>query len=165
MIYILLLVGVVLLLSAYAGISGAPWVPAFHRDLHKVLDDTQLQPGQLCIELGSGDGRLLQAAAKRGAHVIGYEINPLLFLICWLRLMPYRKHSKIYLKSLWGADLSKADVVLTFLVPRTMPKLYKKAVKEMKPGALLVSYIFAVPDAKPLISRHHWFVYRIKKSR
>lgn len=165
MIYILLLVGVVLVLSAFAGISGAPWVPAFRKDLDEVLDDAQLQSGQLCIELGSGDGRLLQAAARRGAHVIGYEINPALYVISWFRLLPYRNRSRVYLKNLWRADLSKADVVLTFLVPRTMPKLYKKAVNDMKPGALLVSYIFPITGAKPLIKRHHWFVYRIKKSQ
>jgi hypothetical protein len=164
MIYILLLPGIVLLLAAIAAISGAPWVPAFRRDLDKVLDDARLQPGQLCIELGAGDGRLLHAAAKRGAFVVGYEINPLLFVICWLRLFSYRKHARIYLRSLWRADLTEADVVLTFLVPRTMPKLYKKAVDEMKTDALLVSYIFAVPGVKPLVKRHHWFVYRIKKS-
>lgn len=165
MIYILLLMGVVLLLAAFAGISGAPWVPAFRKDLDDVLDDAQLKPGQLFIELGSGDGRLLQAAAKRGATVIGYEINPLLFLISWLRLIPYRQRSKVYLRSLWGADVSQADVVLTFLVPRTIPKLYVKALNEMKPKALLVSYIFAIPNVKPLLKRHHWFVYRIKIPR
>lgn len=149
------------MITTYASVSGAPWVPAFKRDLEAVLNDVKLQPKELFIELGCGDGRLVVAAAKRGAQAIGYEINPVLFSISWIRVLPYRKHAQVHCRNLWRVKLNEADVVLAFLVPRTVPKLYQKAKKEMKPGSRLVSYIFAIPGRKATVKGHNWHVYTI----
>lgn len=145
---------------AWAAYSGAPWVPAFKRDIRAVLDDAGVKKGDLFIELGSGDGRLVLEAARRGATAIGYEINPLLWIVSWLRIFPMRKNAKVYLRDFWGVDISKADVVLAFLVPRTMSKLEAKAKAEMKKGSRLLSYIFELPNTKAKMSRHHWHVYK-----
>ena len=68
------------------------------------------------------------------------------------------------LGDLWKADLSKADVVMAFLVPRTMPKLDRKAATELKPSALLVSYIFPIVSKKTAhTSSGSWHVYRYAK--
>ncbi len=154
----LLVVGLLVAGFAIAAVSAAPWVPAFKRDIEAVLDDSGLKAGELYIELGCGEGRLLKAAAKRGARVIGYEINPLLWLITWLRVLPY-KNAQVRLRDFWGVDLSRADVVLAFLVPRTMPRLETKIKNHMKPGSRLVSYIFELPNTKATHARHHWYIY------
>jgi len=143
---------------ALGAVSGAPWVPAFKKDLESVLDDSRLKKGEVFIELGCGDGRLVVAAAKRGALSVGYEISAVLWLIAWLRCLPY-KNAQVKLRDFWGVDLSGADVVLAFLVPRTVGRLEKKAVKEMKSGSRLVSYVFKLPTLKPKLTRHHWLVY------
>jgi SAM-dependent methyltransferase len=152
---------IITLVFAVAAVSGAPWVPAFKRDLEAVLDDSALKPNELFVELGCGDGRLLAAAAKRGSRAIGYEINPLLYVISLVRTWKHRKLVTIKLRNFWSADISNADVVMVFLVPRTMPRLKLKINKEMKKGARLVSYIFELHETKPLIKRHHWLVYKI----
>ena len=158
MTYLYLILVVVVIAFAAGAIFGAPWVPAFKQDLEKVLDDSSLKSGQVFYELGCGEGRLLVAAAKRGAKVVGYEINPFLWLISWLRVFRF-KNARVVLGDFWRVDVSPADVVLAFLVPRYMAKMETKLAKEMKPGSKFVSYVFELPSKKPKIKRHHWQVY------
>lgn len=146
------------LLVAFTAVSGAPWVPVRSYDVQNVLDDAGVTAGTRYVELGSGDGRLLVAAARRGAIVVGYELNPLLWLVSWLRTWRYRTVS-VRMGNFWRADLRNADVVMAFLVPRTMPRLHTKVAKELRPTARLVSYIFEIPGKKPLKRGKSWLVY------
>ncbi len=94
-----------------------------------------------------------------GATVIGYEINPFMWLIAWLRHFGNRS-IKVRLGNFWRFDLSKADVVMTFLTPRYMQKLEGKLKKELKPGAVFISYVFVLPGLEPRLKKHHWSVYK-----
>lgn len=145
---------------AVAGLMGPPWVPTRKHDVEAVLNDTNLRPGQNFIELGCGDGRMVVAAAKRGAIAIGYEINPLLWFIALLRTARYYPKARVKLANFWPKSLVQADVVMAFLVPRYMLRLATKARQELKPGSVLVSYIFQLPGKKPVKKRDHWFVYK-----
>ena len=156
MIWLLLLL-LVSLMFGVTGISGAPWVPARKIDIQPLLRDAKLHKGDLFIELGCGDGRLLAAAADHGAKAIGYELNPILWCIAYLRNVGRRQVS-VRLGNFWSVDLSQADVVMAFLVPRTTPRLAKKA-KELKKGARLVSYIFPLPNRTPTRRGKSWLVY------
>jgi ribosomal protein L11 methylase PrmA len=154
-IFLLLIVG---LMFALTGISGAPWVPARKFDLEPLLKDAGLKKGDLYIELGCGDGRLLAAAADHGATAVGYELNPILWLVAYLRNI--RRHQvSVRFGDLWKADLSNADVVMAFLMARTLPRLEKKAM-ELKSGARLVSYIFPLSHHKAIKHGKSWFVYQ-----
>lgn len=143
---------------AFTSIYGAPWVPVRAYDVQKLLDDAKVGKGTSYLELGCGDGRLVRAAAQRGAKAVGYELNPLLFLVAWLRCLGV-PNATVRFGDLWKISLSKADVVMAFLVPRTMPRLGIKAAKEMKPGALLVSYVFEIPGLKPVKKSKSWLMY------
>jgi|GEM_PF-122657 len=159
MMGILLLVVLIILLGfAVSSISGAPWVPARSYDIEAILNDAQLQLGDTYIELGCGDGRLVRAAAQRGAVAVGYELNPLLWAIAWV-LSLGQKNAHIRFGNFWSQDISKADVVMAFLVPRTMPRLGIKAQKEMKKGARLISYIFPIQNKKHQHRHKSWYVY------
>src|SRR5579885_3686023 len=129
-IFIILLI--LLVTFAFSGWSGAPWVPARRADIETLLDDVHLKADELYIELGCGDGRLLVAVAKRGATAVGYEINPLLWLIATIRTIRFYPRVHVKLGNFWRANISQADVVMTFLVPRTMPNLARTA-KELRP--------------------------------
>ena len=159
---LLLLIIVTLLLVSFAigGFVGAPWVPTRKPDIEAVLDAALLSHGQLFIELGCGDGRLVAAAAKRGARAVGYEINPLLWLLAVLRTIRYYPRARVRLANFWPVSLAKADVVMAFLMPKFMPKLAAKAKGELKPGTRLISYIFQIPGKKPVKKSDHWFVYK-----
>lgn len=157
---ILLLILLIFALGfAITSISGAPWVPVRSFDVEQLLDDSKLEKGQLYIELGCGDGRLIKAAAARGAHAIGYELNPLLWIIATLRTAGI-KNARVKFGDFWKADLTKADVVMAFLVPRTMPRLDRKASKELKKSAVLVSYIFEIAGKKPKSKHKSWLIYQ-----
>lgn len=158
MVIISLLVLVLLLGFAVSSISGAPWVPARSFDIEAILDDANLHSGDLYIELGCGDGRLVRAAAHRGAVAVGYELNPLLWAIAWV-LSVGQKNAHIRYGNFWSQDISKADVVMAFLVPRTMPRLGIKAQQEMKKGARLISYIFPIENKKHQRKHKSWYIY------
>ena len=155
----LLLITFILFGFVIAGFMGAPWVPAFKRDVTSMLNDVKLKKGELFIELGCGDGRLISAAVKRGARAVGYEINPLLWLIATIRNLRYYPKAKIYLGNFWPRDISKADVVMTFLMPKFMNKLEIKTNTEMKHGSRLISYIFKLPNKKQSKRGAHWTIY------
>lgn len=145
----------------YAVFFGAPYVPAFGRDLEELLDLSRVEKGTRFIDLGSGDGKVLLAAAKRGAHVTGYEINPILWLICQWRLRNYRQHATVYLRSMWHADITRADVVYMYLHTRWMDKMERKLKAEARQGARVVSYVFAFAGLKQTHATRNAFVYEL----
>lgn len=159
MLIILLILLVIFMISAWASYYGAPWVPVRHHDIGQILKDAKLTKTDHCVELGCGDGRWVKAVAASGAKIDGYEINPLLWLIAWLRCCRTPR-ARIYWGNFWRVNLGKYDLVFTFLVPRTMPKLGQKASAEMRPGSRLVSYIFEIKSQKPSVKGRCWWVYK-----
>ena len=79
----------------------------------------------------------------------GSRASPLTFLAAWLRTRPSRDNCQVRWGNLWQEDLGAYDVVYAFLSPAPMPDLWAKAVREMKPGSLLVSNTFTVPGHEP----------------
>src|SRR5690606_4369050 len=109
-------------------------------------------------ELGCGDGRVLIAAAKRGIKADGYELNPLLALIAYLRTIRYRKLVHVYWGDFWKVDLSQYDVAFTFLITRFMPKLEAWFERQKQPITLL-SYVFALPNKKATTRTRNGYIY------
>ena len=99
--------------------------------------------------LGSGDGRVMRSAARRGLSVIGYEINPILVLISYAITFKYRKQVKIVWANFWRKDLPKADGIFVFLIDRFMPKLDKKMQNYAHKPIKVLSFAFTIPDKKP----------------
>lgn len=157
---LLFLVAAIIVLVAFAisGPLGAPWVPARKKDVEGIMNDIKLQKGQTYIELGCGDGRLVAAAARQGAIAIGYEINPILYIVATLRNVR-NPSAHVRFGNFWKKDLSSATVVMAFLMPKFMLRLESKVNTELKPSAKLICYVFPLPTKKPSIKRHHWFVY------
>lgn len=143
-----------------AVVIGAPYLPVFSADARRLLDSLGCGDGKKFVDLGCGDGRVLVLAARRGYRVVGYEINPLLWLVAWLRSLPYKKNIKVQLVSYWSADLSSYDVVYVFLIGRLMLKLENKLNRELKKGAILISYVFKLPHKKPYKTTKNASLYR-----
>ena len=159
---LLIIITPLALLVAYTGISGAPWVPVRSFHVENLLDDAGVKTNTTYIELGCGDGRLIKAAARRGARAVGYELNPLLWLVASVRCLG-DSQAHIKFGNFWRVNLGNADVVMAFLVPRTMPRLAQKAGQEMKPNAILISYVFPIVGQVPLTKptkQKHWYTYR-----
>lgn len=152
----------ILLIIAYGAAMafGAPFLPTLKPQRTQALDLLNLKPGQLFVDLGSGDGSLLVLAAQRGLRAVGYEINPFLFAYSWLRTRRHGRRVKVRLKSFWRADLSKADGVFVFLITHHMEHLdellsSKEASKQLR----VVSNSFKIPGRKVIKKSGPMFLY------
>lgn len=149
--------------------QGALYVSTSGARIRSFLGAVPMAPGQLLIDLGCGDGRVLTSAfARYGVRAIGYELN--LMAYCRARLRCFGKRGvKVVRRNFWKADLSHADVVFCYLFPDVMKRMAKKIHKEVKPGAIIVSCNFPVPGMapqqvlRPQGAMHHdpIFIYRM----
>lgn len=118
--------------------------------------------GQTIVDLGSGDGRLLLAAADAGCNAVGYELN--LPLVLWSRFHVWRKGlSKVIdvrWANLWKADLSGADVVMVFGFSTMMERLGRKFTDELKPGARIVCERYRIPGWREVAERGGAYLYK-----
>lgn len=130
-----------------AFVTGGPFVPSSKKSVAAMVKLAHIKPGQTVYDLGSGDGRVLFEAAKRGANAVGIEINP--YLVHYTRIRAilghYRGNITVLWKNLWTADLRGADVVFVYLIPWKMDVLAEKLKKELKPGSLIISNSFIFP--------------------
>lgn len=131
--------------SLYAFIFGAPFVPVPKKMVAEIIRMANLKGGEFLMDLGSGDGRIILASAKKGVDCCGIEINPWLYLFSKFRLRHFQK-AKIIRKNLWDIDLSQVDVLTLYFMQDKMGKLKEKIKKEMKPGSRVVSYAFTFPS-------------------
>src|SRR3982751_238116 len=101
-----LVVATVVIIVCFAGVLlfGAPYLPTLKPQIQTALKLADLKSGQTLLELGCGDGKVLIAAAQRGLHVVGYELNPLLFLVAWLRTRRYRKQVRVVWGNFWSRN-------------------------------------------------------------
>lgn len=79
-------------------VFGAPYVPSLKPHMSAAFDLLSLEKDDLLLELGAGDGRVMLAALERGYRVVGYELNPILALVAWLRTRRYGKQARV----VWG---------------------------------------------------------------
>jgi precorrin-6B methylase 2 len=139
---------------------GAPYVPTLHKQRETALDLLNLKPGQTLIDLGCGDGAMLIAAAKREINAVGYEINPLLVLIAWLRTRRYGNKVKIVQGNFWQKDWPQADAVFVFLTNRYMDRLNQNMQSRFKKPVKLVTYGFSLSGKKASATKGACFLYR-----
>lgn len=131
-------------------IFGAPYVKTSFENAEKMFDLAKIKPGERFYDLGCGDGRLLfMAESKFKARAYGFEIAPLPYFLAQIKKFFKRSKVKIYFKNFMKEDLSKADVVFCFLMPKPMQKLRIKFEKELKKDTRIVSNAFAILGWKP----------------
>lgn len=142
---------------------GPPYLPTMHSNVETALDMLDLRPGQTMLELGSGDGRVLIAAAKRGINVVGIELSPALFVLSWLRTRRYRKHVRLIWGNYFTAKWPAADAAFTFMIPRQMGKLDAKIESwRGKRPIRLASFAFEIPNKPPAAKQNGVFLYEYK---
>jgi SAM-dependent methyltransferase len=158
--FLTLLILLVALAFGIGAWRGAPYVPILTRPSRDLLSLADLKVGQTLIDLGSGDGRLLKLAAKQGIRGIGYEINPVMYLISRINCWHYRKLVTIHLADFWHVRLPVADVIAVFLIDRYMLKLDAKLSTELTHPTRLISHVFAIPGRVPVMTTKNCFEYR-----
>lgn len=147
---VVVLIALALLASA-ALATAAPWLPTWHKDIGRILELINLKPGQKFYDLGCGDGRLICAAGSAGAQAVGLELSLIPYLLARARIMFKKNTAQILFKDFFRVNLNDADAVYLFLTPPVMLKIKTKLEAELKPGAKVVSYHFAIPDWPPTV--------------
>lgn len=152
----------VVLCFAVVLLFGAPYLPTLKPQIEAALDLADLKKGQTILELGCGDGRVLIAAAKRGVNAIGYELNPLLAFLAWVRTRRYRKKVKVIWADFWRQSWPEADAIFVFLLDRYMEKLNNKCVQYPKKPLKLVSFAFKIKSKKSDKTKSGIYLYLYK---
>lgn len=154
--------GVAIALFLVVVLRGAPYVPTHRPSVERALDMLDMPKGSRLIDLGSGDGVFLKAAAERGYWVVGYEINPILCVVSYLRCWRYRNRVTVRWRDFWLTRLpADTDAVFVFLAGPYLHRLHKKLQRERTKPLIVVSYGFLIPGAgKPMKSAHALHLYK-----
>ncbi len=123
------------------------WVPTTEAMVEKMLDHAKVTPQDFVMDLGSGDGRMIIAAAKRGARGLGVEYNPDMVEYAKRRAAEAGVADKATFVQgdMYEADISKATVLALFLLPSNLEKLVPKFL-ELPPGTRIVANTYWVSD-------------------
>jgi precorrin-6B methylase 2 len=123
------------------------WVPTPEVLVEKMLDMAKVTPQDVVMDLGSGDGRTVIAAARRGATGIGVEYNPDMVELSRYNAANAGVSAKAtFIRGdLYEADLSKATVITMFLLPSINMNLRPK-ILDLRPGTRIVTNSFTMED-------------------
>ena len=126
------------------------WVPTPPELVERMLDLAKVTPQDFVMDLGSGDGRNVIAAAKRGARAVGVEYNPEMVKLSTRNALEAGVAGKATFVEgdMYQADISKADVLALFLLPSNMLQLRQKFL-DLRPGSRIVSNTFAIEGWTP----------------
>lgn len=149
----------VLFCFSFVVLFGAPYLPTLSKQVDISLELLDLKAGQQLLELGCGDGRVLIAAAERGLRVVGYELNPILALIAWIRTRKYGKRVQVRCANFWAVTWPATDGIFGFILPRYMSKLDKKVMQECRKPVKVVSFAFAIANKQPHTEKDGVFLY------
>src|SRR6266581_3803580 len=125
------------------------WVPSPQALVDKMLDIAKVTPKDYVIDLGSGDGRTVITAAKRGARTLGIEYNPDMVELSKRNAAKAGVTDKAnFVKAdLFESDFSQATVITMFLLPDINLRLRPK-ILDLKPGIRIVSNSFTMGESK-----------------
>jgi hypothetical protein len=130
----------------------APFVTTPHEVVSRMLELAQIEKGDVLYDLGSGDGRIVVAAAKKyGIKAVGFEIDPTLV-----------KHSRQLIKQagleefveireqdIRTVDFSPANVVTMYLYPAANLRLRPLLMRQLQPGSRVLSHDFTMGSWRP----------------
>lgn len=126
------------------------WLPTPESLVERMLTMAQVTPADVVYDLGSGDGRTVIAAAKRGAQAVGVEFNPDLvaFAESKARAQGVAQRARFVQGDIFQADFSRATVVTLYLLS-TLNMRLRPTLLKMRPGTRVVSHAFNMEDWQP----------------
>lgn len=120
--------------------SAAPYVSTRKRDVERFLSLAEIKEGEKFYDLGCGDGRIPDAAAKAGAKAMGMEFSFLNYLFCKI----FRPRITTRFQNFFKADFRDADLVYMFLSEKAHDKMGKILQSQMKKGSRIITYVWPI---------------------
>jgi SAM-dependent methyltransferase len=124
------------------------WVPTPDAVVQRMLDMAEVKPGERVVDLGSGDGKITIAAARRGAVARGIEYNPEMVALSRRNAQAAGVKVDFEQGDIFQADFRNADVVTLYLLPNLNERL-RPILLDMKPGTRVTSHQFRMGDWQP----------------
>ena len=126
------------------------WVPTPDEVVERMLTMAQVGPNDFHMDLGSGDGKIVIAAAKRGARALGIEYNPDMVKLAQENAQKAGVAGRASFRraDIFQTDFSQATVVTMYLLPSLNMKL-RPQILQMRPGTRVVSHSFTMEDWEP----------------
>lgn len=145
------LLGIFFFPAANAQNLDVPFVPTSEKVVELMLDAVNVGPDDYVIDLGSGDGRIVIAAAKRGAVGHGIDIDPKRIGEARSNASKAGVDDKVLFiqEDLFTTDFSRASVVTMYLLNSVNRKLRPHLLKNLRPGTRIVSHDFDMDDWQP----------------
>ncbi len=135
--------------------SGQPgkdvvWVPSPPEMVNKMMEVAKVGPSDFVMDLGSGDGRNVIAAARLGARAVGVEYNPDMVALSQklAKEAGVADKAQFVQGDMYEADISKATVMALFLLPVNLNKLHPKFLN-LAPGSRIVANTFGIDGWEP----------------
>jgi SAM-dependent methyltransferase len=127
-----------------------PFVPSPQEVVDKMVELAGVKKGDVVYDMGSGDGRIVIAAAKKGARAVGFEIDGDLVKESRenIRKAGVQNLAEIRQQDILTVDFSPASVVTMYLLPDVNLKLKPNLLSQLKPGSRVVSHSFDMGDWK-----------------
>ena len=142
-------------------VKGPPFALCTPDKVEIMVELLNVKPGEKIAELGSGDGRIAIALAKKGAVVTGIEISFILCLVAKINVAKEKLQDKIKFVrgNFWNMNYSDFDAITLFGIPYIMEDMEKKLHGELKKGARVVVNNFTFPNWKPAKQKENIFLY------
>lgn len=141
---------------AFEPVIGMPgkdvvWVPTPPPVIDFMLDMAKATPKDYIVDLGSGDGRIVHGAAKRGIRALGVELNPDLVQLAKEEAvrLGVSEHAQFVVQDMFKTDLSPVTVLMTYLLPHLNQRIRPQLLAQMKPGSRVVTYAFHMGEWQP----------------
>jgi len=128
-----------------------PYVPTPVPVVERMLEMAEVGPSDYLIDLGSGDGRIAVAAARRGARALGVDIDPARISEAHVaaRLAGVETRARFRRQDLFETPLRAASVVTMYLLPDINLRLRPRLLTELRPGTRVLSHNFTLGDWRP----------------
>jgi 16S rRNA A1518/A1519 N6-dimethyltransferase RsmA/KsgA/DIM1 with predicted DNA glycosylase/AP lyase activity len=159
MIWLVVVLAVIIVSFGGVLLVGAPYLPTLTPQVEIALNFANLKPGQTLLELGCGDGKVLIAAAEQGISCVGYELNPILALVAWLRTRKYKGLVRVVWGDFWQKPWPEAEAIFVFLLAKYMQKLDTKIIKFKNNPVKLISFAFMIPQKEIAQEKQGVYLY------
>lgn len=165
----IILVCILVLFFAVVGFGvffGAPYVPSLRKDAKRMFDSLYtLSSKDVVIDFGSGDGLILREVSRRGAHAIGYEVNPLLVLVSRV-LSRNDPRVAVHAANFWLVKFpQETTLVYAFSVTRDGKRLVRKLQREadrLNKDLAVICYGSQLPGVTPVQTFEAYARYKIE---
>lgn len=146
----ILLINAIIFLIIIGGFFGAMWIPTKKKDYERIAELSGLRHGMVFYDLGSGSADLLFYLSKKyKIRGVGIEISPVLYLYSKIKSI-FFKNVRIRYGNFLKHDLSEADVIYAFLLPKMYEKLQKKLCNNAKNESLVILSVWPFQNTKYL---------------